>query len=322
MIIFCSILTMLLIFMLVLLPFLVGRGGQLSKTSLIYDVEECSALKKRILEQFVKEEKSFQEGSITSFEWAKRQTFLRGRYLDIARRIDFLKNSSLILLLLGTLSFFYSTPSNAAPSLSGRHIVILQGDRETLWGSYYFAVQNPEKTPQEFTVPIALPKEATDFQPQDGLLPKDVVLLDDGKVRIKKTFKPGMNLSAIGFKVPLGSADPVLTFTAGVSFDEFSVATSTTSGLSIHSPDSRFDRTLPHMLTAEGQWTGLTSKGPIAAGESFEFSVQGFPPYFKLTLWILGISFGLLLLLCAFVLVYAGRKRVEMEDRSSAHVAL
>lgn len=86
-------LTALSVLIIVLAPFVLGAGGSLAASSAQNSVEELAVTKKAILYRFLKDEASFQAKQLSAREWTARKAFLLHRYIDAARRLDFLKHS-------------------------------------------------------------------------------------------------------------------------------------------------------------------------------------------------------------------------------------
>jgi hypothetical protein len=78
----------------ILLPFFIGRGGVLAASSSINSNEQLAELKQAILNQYLTEESAHKNGDLNKFAWQKRQSFLVNRYIDCARRLDFLSHVS------------------------------------------------------------------------------------------------------------------------------------------------------------------------------------------------------------------------------------
>lgn len=80
----------LVVFVLVCLPFFVGKGGQLSVASALSSEEELRERQQVILDRYVSDERAFKGGLIGRVAWDKRRVFLVNRYVDVTRRLDFL----------------------------------------------------------------------------------------------------------------------------------------------------------------------------------------------------------------------------------------
>jgi hypothetical protein len=74
-----------------LAPFLYGPGGTLAAGASIKSPERLAAIKNALVVRYVKDERAFQQGAISKREWTRRQHFLTNRYLDAARRLDFVQ---------------------------------------------------------------------------------------------------------------------------------------------------------------------------------------------------------------------------------------
>jgi hypothetical protein len=77
---------------LLLSPFLFGPGGTLAAGASIKSPERLAALKTALVSRYVLDERAFDQGAISKREWTRRQAFLTNRYLDAARRLDFIQH--------------------------------------------------------------------------------------------------------------------------------------------------------------------------------------------------------------------------------------
>ncbi len=76
-----------------LAPFWFGPGGLLQAGSSINSATELGALKEALLKRYVDDEKAFKAGHLSATSWEQRQSFLTNRYIDAARRLDFLQHT-------------------------------------------------------------------------------------------------------------------------------------------------------------------------------------------------------------------------------------
>lgn len=76
-----------------LLPFWRGEGGVLARSSGLTDLDKIAKLKNLIVDRYVLEEDSHEQGHISKKEWDQRRQYLTNRYLDLARRLDFVQHS-------------------------------------------------------------------------------------------------------------------------------------------------------------------------------------------------------------------------------------
>ncbi len=88
MIMVLCILTSLLVFFFLLMPFFVGSGGPLSPHSSLGSPESLEFMRKRLLDNYLKCEELFMNQQLTKREWEQRQIFLTNRYVDLTRRLD------------------------------------------------------------------------------------------------------------------------------------------------------------------------------------------------------------------------------------------
>jgi hypothetical protein len=75
----------------ILSPFFTGPGGLLQAASSINSPETLESLKQAILQRYVEDETSFTQGGLSNLAWDKRRSFLVNRYIDAARRLDFVR---------------------------------------------------------------------------------------------------------------------------------------------------------------------------------------------------------------------------------------
>lgn len=78
----------------VLSPFMMGPGGMLAPGSSINSKEQLDALKQAVLKRYLEDEAAFKAGNLSRIAWDKRRNFLVNRYVDAARRRDFLESSA------------------------------------------------------------------------------------------------------------------------------------------------------------------------------------------------------------------------------------
>ncbi len=75
-------------------PFVFGEGGALAPAATESSVERLFAAKQSILKRYLEEERAHLDGDISKGVWSNRRQFLTNRYLDTARRIDYLQSAS------------------------------------------------------------------------------------------------------------------------------------------------------------------------------------------------------------------------------------
>ena len=80
--------TSLLVILLILAPFLMGAGGQLSAHASVSNEESLTTMQKSLLNHYLKNEELFASAQLRKREWEQRQSFLTNRYLDVSRRLD------------------------------------------------------------------------------------------------------------------------------------------------------------------------------------------------------------------------------------------
>lgn len=75
----------------VLSPFWIGAGGVLAAASAEESPEKLRFLKEQLLKQYLKDERAATQGHITAREWGTRKQFLINRFIDAARRLDYIQ---------------------------------------------------------------------------------------------------------------------------------------------------------------------------------------------------------------------------------------
>lgn len=152
-------------------------------------------------------------------------------------------------------------------------IVLLQADAEHVWGAYYFAVQNTLTEAQVFQSHIKLPLEVVDFQVGESLTNEDVSLLPDGRLEIKKQYRPGLSLQSLQFKAPINRmGDTVLTFMPDSPRIHFYFATVQES---LDFKADGFEKGIPPMLQGSA-YKGIHSD-QFGVGDSIKLKISGIP---------------------------------------------
>lgn len=76
----------------VLLPLLLGKGGQLASASSLNSPERLQAVKDALIKRYIEDEKAYENKAIPKIVWEQRKQFLSNRYIDAARRLDYLND--------------------------------------------------------------------------------------------------------------------------------------------------------------------------------------------------------------------------------------
>ncbi len=78
----------------VTLPFFVGEGGMLSEALSVNSIEKLEKTQELLLKRYIQDEKAFESGEIAKRAWQSRKAYIVHRYIDAARRLDFLRAQS------------------------------------------------------------------------------------------------------------------------------------------------------------------------------------------------------------------------------------
>lgn len=76
----------------VLSPLFLGKGGTLASASSLNSPERLVAIKNAILKRYIEDERSFEEKKINKLIWEQRKQYLSNRYIDAARRLDYIND--------------------------------------------------------------------------------------------------------------------------------------------------------------------------------------------------------------------------------------
>ncbi len=78
--------------LIILSPFFVGKGGHLQAAASMNSLDGLETVKESILKRFLEDERAFEEKRISKMAWEQRRQYLSNRYIDAARRLDFLQS--------------------------------------------------------------------------------------------------------------------------------------------------------------------------------------------------------------------------------------
>lgn len=78
-----------LVLVFLLLPFFFGKGGRLEAASYIDSNDELHRIKDQLIARYLADEQAASGQWISAREWARRRRFILNRYVDAARRLDY-----------------------------------------------------------------------------------------------------------------------------------------------------------------------------------------------------------------------------------------
>ena len=191
--------------------------------------------------------------------------------------------------------------------LAPSHIVILQADTETIFGSYYVAVQNPGEREEPFSFKLRLPLETIDFQAAEGLTNENISILSEGSLQVHQVYKPGMSLQGINFKVPARrNSDSVMTLSPLEDIPALYITSP--QGASLHLSAKGFEQGVPPML-AGGQYYGIHAEH-IQASSSISIEISGIPGG-RRPFYLMGLCMSLVLFLVVSLLTLRSQRLEE-----------
>lgn len=205
--------------------------------------------------------------------------------------------------------FVTSSLSAEGIDIARRHVVMLHAGIDTVWGTYMFGVRNDTDEPQTRKVQLMLPKETIDFQAQDGLTQSEIKVTDEGLLYIEKEFAKGLNLLAVGFKVPAEFGKATLTFEAPFELAEFSLVTKKNT-LSVLSDVLLLEES--NMVNSE-KFLSYKKKGAVLTNEIVIVTLEGIPQG-RTALWWIGSIMGVLLVLFAALFTFWTRVKGPDEE--------
>ncbi len=89
-----SIAISLILLIVLVAPFFAKDASALSQGSSINDPNLLKSLKDSLVKRYIDEDAAFKRGSLSALAWEKRRLFLVNRYVDAARRLDYLEKIS------------------------------------------------------------------------------------------------------------------------------------------------------------------------------------------------------------------------------------
>lgn len=76
----------------VLAPFYFGMGGSLAAASAVKSKEQLEKIKVALAKRYIRDEQAYQNKEISKRAWQARQEFLLRRFMDTARRQDYIEH--------------------------------------------------------------------------------------------------------------------------------------------------------------------------------------------------------------------------------------
>jgi len=143
-----------------------------------------------------------------------------------------------------------------------------------------------------------LPKETTDFMPQEGIEANQVSLAPGGGVQVEASFPSGVHIVSIGFKVEARFGHAMLTLVPENEVASLTVLVPRGSGVTLTSPTL-----IPQegQATADPQYESFAVTVPLPAGEAYGLQVEGIPEGRDRLWWVGGAICVLLLGLSIFM---------------------
>ena len=90
MVVLCLVITV-LVFLIILCPFFIGKGGRLQAAASASSQDLLKSEKEALVKRFVEDEELYLNKKMMTHNWQKRRQYLVNRYIDAAKRLDFLE---------------------------------------------------------------------------------------------------------------------------------------------------------------------------------------------------------------------------------------
>lgn len=226
--------------------------------------------------------------------WAKK-------YLTLCRRVSPLGAFLTFALIVG------SAPLWAAVTVTPRHLIILRPGLDTVYGSYIFAVHNETEKSERLKARVMLPKETSDFVPQEGLEPTEISLAPDGGVNVEKDIPKGVHVLGVGFKVDGRYGKTKMSLTPEVEIRSLTI---------LVPRDTSVDLSAAGLKLATGpdsddpQYRAFVNGDPLPAGAPFVVEVSGLPEG-RARLWLTGGVIAACMVLGAALLAFRTRPTIK-----------
>lgn len=233
---------------------------------------------------------------------------------------DFLAHGSLVVkrgiaakalqvfLLLG--SALCPILASAAVTVTPRHLIILRPGLDAVYGSYVFAVNNDGEAAERIKMHVMLPRETSDFVPQEGLDPNEIVLGSDGGVTVEKEVAKGVHVLGVGFKVDGRYGKTQISLAPESEVRSLTILVPRDTALAVGAPG---------LIEAKGedaedpQYKAFVNVEPLAPGAAFVVQVAGLPEG-RARLWIMGGVVGAVVVLGAGLLGFRTRPKIEENE--------
>ncbi|MBF0441781.1 MAG: hypothetical protein HQK54_07760 [Oligoflexales bacterium] len=157
-------------------------------------------------------------------------------------------------------------------SATGKHVMILYPEIDTLHVSYMFLAVNTDTKPLSGKIDLLFPSETIDFRPLQGVSQSEIEAKGKGEYVISKLFNPGKTYIAISLILPAkyGVADMSFKAAGPVSILAFYTAHGT---LSYPSYPEGFS--FSQSVDFRGENYDVLEKSDIRSGEVFGITVGG-----------------------------------------------
>ena len=197
--------------------------------------------------------------------------------------------------------------SEAAVTVTPRHLIILRPGLDAVYGSYVFAVQNDSEKSVRLQSRVMLPGETSDFVPQEGLEPSEIKLGSDGGVTIDKEIPKGIHVLGVGFKVDSRFGKTQMSLTPVSEIRSLTILVPRDTAIQIGAPGLSV---ATGEDAADPQYKAFVNAEPLAAGAPFVVEVAGLPEG-RSRLWLMGGVVAAIMILAAGVLALRTRPKIE-----------
>jgi hypothetical protein len=186
-------------------------------------------------------------------------------------------------------------------------LIILRPGLDSIYGSYIFAVHNDSEKSERLKTRVMLPKEMSDFVPQEGLESSEIALASDGGVNVEKDIPKGVHVLGVGFKVDGRYGKTKLSLTPEGEIRSLTI---------LVPRDTSVDLIAAGLKAADGadaddpQYRAFVNADPLPAGATFVVEVSGLPEG-RARLWLTGGVIAACMVLGAAFLGFRTRPKIK-----------
>jgi hypothetical protein len=189
-----------------------------------------------------------------------------------------------------------------------KQLLVLKPAIDSVAGTWVAAVRNAGNSDVNFSLPVLLPADASDFMPIEGLS-ADQIRLGNKGLEIEKPFSPGVTVVSVGFVLPARSGRAMMKLHSRADVGELTVMTPR-GLLDVRSPE--LVETAPDVQDMQ-RYSVWTVNRMLLADQILDISIGGVPEG-RSKLWLVGGLLGIVLVFGSWIFA----RRTEPQIKSAA----